>query len=74
MHRVRSEIRQQATAALVSVRVKDACRFTGISRITLYLLIKGGEIEIIKLGATTLVVTEILNRYVESKRLAVVTA
>lgn len=52
----------------ISMRVKDACRFTGISRSTLYLLIASGDIEIIKLGASTLVVTESLRRFVNEKR------
>ncbi|NCO98837.1 MAG: helix-turn-helix domain-containing protein [Sphingomonadales bacterium] len=52
----------------ISMRVNDACRFTGISRSTLYLLIASGEIEIIKLGASTLVVTESLRRFVNEKR------
>ena len=50
------------------MRVNEACRFTGISRSTLYLLIASGEIEIIKLGASTLVVTESLRRFVNEKR------
>lgn len=52
----------------ISMRVNDACRFTGISRSTLYLLIASGDVEIIKLGATTLVVTESLRRFVNEKR------
>ena len=51
-----------------SMRVNDACRFTGISRSTLYLLIASGDIEIIKLGASTLVVTESLRRFINEKR------
>lgn len=50
------------------MRVNDACRFTGISRSTLYLLIACGEIEIIKLGATTLVIADSLRQYIERKR------
>ncbi|WP_254305426.1 helix-turn-helix domain-containing protein [Sphingopyxis sp. BSNA05] len=52
----------------ISMRVNDACRFTGISRSTLYLLIASGEVEIIKLGASTLVVTESLRRFIDKKR------
>ncbi len=52
----------------ISMRVNDACRFTGISRSTLYLLIASGDVEIIKLGASTLVVTESLRRFVNEKR------
>ena len=52
----------------ISMRVNHACRYTGISRSTLYLLIANGEVEIIKLGASTLVITESLRRYVDGKR------
>lgn len=37
----------------ITMRVPDACRYIGISRSTLYLLIADGEIEIIKLGCST---------------------
>lgn len=50
------------------MRVPDACRFTGISRTTLYLLIARGEIEVVKLGASTLVLTESLRDYIEKRR------
>jgi len=52
----------------ISMRVNDACRYTGISRSTLYLLIAKGDVEIIKLGASTLVITESLRGYVDGKR------
>ncbi len=52
----------------ISMRINDACRFTGISRSTLYLLIASGDVEIIKLGTSTLVVTESLRRFVNEKR------
>ena len=52
----------------INMRVNDACRFTGISRSTLYILIANGQVEIIKLGASTLVITESLRRYVDGKR------
>ncbi|MGQ3227466.1 MAG: helix-turn-helix domain-containing protein [Blastomonas fulva] len=50
------------------MRVPDACRFTGISRSTLYLLIARGEIEIVKVGAATLVLTESLRDLIERQR------
>ncbi|WP_323800594.1 helix-turn-helix domain-containing protein [Parasphingorhabdus sp.] len=50
------------------MRVNDACRFTGIGRSKLYLLIASGEIEIITLGASTLVVTDSLRRFIIKKR------
>lgn len=52
----------------ISMRIPDACRFTGISRSTLYLLIARGEVEIIKLWNSTLVLTESLRRMIEGRR------
>lgn len=52
----------------ISMRVPDACRFTGISRSTLYLLIARGEIEIVKVGAATLVLTDSLKGLIERQR------
>jgi excisionase family DNA binding protein len=39
----------------ITLRVADACRITGIGRSKFYELIKAGEIEVIKVGAITLV-------------------
>lgn len=52
----------------ISMRIPDACRYTGISRSTLYLLIASQEIEVIKLGASTLVLTESLRRLIDGRR------
>lgn len=52
----------------ITMRVPDACRYIGISRSTLYLMIAAGEIEIIKLGCSTLVLTESLKTLVASRR------
>jgi excisionase family DNA binding protein len=39
----------------LTVRIREACRLTGIGRSKLYELIAAGEIEAIKVGAITLV-------------------
>lgn len=52
----------------ISMRIPDACRFTGISRSSLYLLIARGEVEIVKMGAATLVLTESLRNLIEQQR------
>lgn len=52
----------------ISMRVQDACRFTGLSRSTLYLLIARGEVEIVKMGAATLVLTDSLRDLIERQR------
>lgn len=40
---------------LLSVRIPDACRMTGIGRSKLYELIRDGRIRTIKVGAITLI-------------------
>jgi len=40
-------------AGLLALRVKDACRLTGIGRSKLYLLIKEGHISTVKIGSMT---------------------
>jgi excisionase family DNA binding protein len=39
----------------LTVRIREACRLTGIGRSKLYELIAAGEIEVIKVGTITLV-------------------
>lgn len=48
----------------ITVRICDAVRLTGISRSTLYELIRDGQIETVKVGRSTLV------RYDSLKKLA----
>ena len=52
----------------IAMRVPDACRYLGIGRSTLYVLISKREIEIIKLGSSTLVLTASLRDLVERRR------
>lgn len=52
----------------IALRVPEACRYLGIGRSTLYVLISKSEIEIIKLGSSTLVLTQSLKRLVERSR------
>ena len=52
----------------IAMRVPEACRYLGIGRSTLYVLIGEGEIEYIKLGSSTLVLTESLRSLVERRR------
>ncbi|MBJ7499079.1 MAG: helix-turn-helix domain-containing protein [Sphingopyxis sp.] len=49
------------------MRIPDACRFTGISRSTLYLLINRGEVGVVKLGSSTLVLTESLRDFIRRR-------
>jgi excisionase family DNA binding protein len=51
----------------ITVRVREACRLTGIGRSKLYELIAAGEIQIIKVGTITLVPVNSLTSYLRSK-------
>ncbi len=52
----------------ICLRVPDACRFIGVSRSTLYVLIADREVEVVKLGSSTLVLVESLRRLIEARR------
>jgi excisionase family DNA binding protein len=59
---------RQSEIQPIAMRVPEACRYLGIGRSTLYVLIGEGEIEFIKLGSSTLVLTESLRSLVERRR------
>ena len=64
----RTSPKRQTEIEPIAMRVPEACRYLGIGRSTLYVLIGKGEIEYIKLGSSTLVLTESLKALVERKR------
>jgi excisionase family DNA binding protein len=49
------DLSRNGVSAPLAVRVREACRLTGISRSKLYELISGGEIRTIKVGSITLI-------------------
>lgn len=49
----------------ITVRVREACRLTGIGRSKLYELIKAGEIRTIKVGTMTLLPVAGLRDFLE---------
>lgn len=64
----RTERKHKSTIEPIAMRVPEACCYLGIGRSTLYVLIGEGEIEYIKLGSSTLVLTESLRSLVERRR------
>ncbi|MXP28482.1 helix-turn-helix domain-containing protein [Porphyrobacter algicida] len=62
------EQRERTAIEPIAMRVPEACHYLGIGRSTLYVLIAKGEVEIIKLGSATLVLTASLRKLVESRR------
>ena len=57
-----------ATIEPISIRIADAVRLTGISRSRLYELIGAGEIEIAKVGTSTLVIVASLRQFIDGHR------
>jgi excisionase family DNA binding protein len=51
----------------LTVRIREACRLTGIGRSKLYELIAAGEIDVIKVGTITLVPVSSLTSFLRRK-------
>jgi excisionase family DNA binding protein len=58
----------EATPERITVRIKEACRITGIGRSKLYELIAEGEIDIVKVGTMTLIPVDSLKALTQSRR------
>lgn len=54
----------------ISMRIADACLFTGLSRSTLYVLIGQGKIDIVKVGRSSLVLTASLRAFLTGEQIA----
>ncbi|MDP2131167.1 MAG: helix-turn-helix domain-containing protein [Erythrobacter sp.] len=54
--------------APICVRINDAARMIGVGRTKLYELIAAGEVETVKLGKSTRVITASLHRLVMRQR------
>jgi excisionase family DNA binding protein len=52
----------------ISVRIREACRLTGIGRSKLYELIESGDLNIVKIGRITLVPISSLRALIERAR------
>lgn len=52
----------------ITVRIKEACRITGIGRSKFYELIAAGDIEIVKVGAMTLVPVAGLEKFIARRQ------
>lgn len=62
-----AETTAQASAAdairPMTVRIREACRLTGMGRSKLYLLIQEGHIEVVKVGSMTLIPLRSLEKF-----------
>jgi excisionase family DNA binding protein len=61
------ELPEEAVFRPLTVRVREACRLTGIGRSKFYELIAAGEIEIVKVGTITLVPVTSLTKFLRRK-------
>ena len=52
----------------MTVRIPTAIQLTGIGRSKLYQLIGAGDIETVKVGASTLIMLASLRRFIETRR------
>jgi excisionase family DNA binding protein len=52
----------------ISVKIPEAVRLTGMSRSRIYELIRSGDIEVVKVGASTLILTASIRAFIESLR------
>ena len=59
---------ENPAAEPISVRIPDAVRMTGLSRSRIYELMRSGDIEFAKVGASTLIIVESLRRFVLARR------
>ncbi|WP_081628027.1 helix-turn-helix domain-containing protein [Sphingobium indicum] len=53
----------------MTVRIPDAVRLTGISRSTLYVLIRDQRIETVKVGRSRYIVVASLQRFIDANRM-----
>ncbi len=59
---------RSARSEPISVRIPDAVRMTGLSRTKIYQLITSGEIEVAKIGRSTVVIFSSLQAMIASRR------
>jgi excisionase family DNA binding protein len=57
------EYHPDGSARPITVRVKEACRLTGIGRSKLYMLIQEGHIHVVKVGTMTLIPLRSLEKF-----------
>ena len=63
-----AKLPEDAVLRPLTVRIREACRLTGIGRSKLYELIGAGEIEIVKVGTITLIPIQSLQRFLELRK------
>jgi ribosome-binding protein aMBF1 (putative translation factor) len=64
----RDRDRDRDAVAPISVRISTAIRITGIGRSKLYELIGSGQVDVVKIGSSTLIPVASLHRLLERNR------
>lgn len=59
--------RTAASGELISVKISDAVRLSGLSRSRIYELMRSGDIDYAKVGSSTLILVESLRRFILEK-------
>lgn len=59
--------RTEAAGELISVKISDAVRLSGLSRSRIYELMRSGDIDYAKVGSSTLILVESLRRFILEK-------
>jgi hypothetical protein len=59
--------RTAAAGELISVKISDAVRLSGLSRSRIYELMRSGDIDYAKVGSSTLILVESLRRFILEK-------
>jgi len=59
---------QASLAQLISVKIPEAVRLTGLSRSRIYELMRTGDIEYAKVGSSTLILVDSLRSFVNRAR------
>jgi len=66
--RAKAELAQEVPGEPITVRIRRAVELTGIGRSKLYELIAAGEIDVVKVGSSTLVTFASLKAFIERRR------
>jgi len=66
--RAKAELAQEVPGEPITVRIRRAVELTGIGRSKLYELIAAGEIDVVKVGSSTLVIFASLKAFIERRR------
>lgn len=57
-----------SSAELISVKIPEAVRLTGLSRSRIYELMRSGDIEYAKVGSSTLILVDSLRGFIKQRR------